>query len=122
VSVYIGSLDDENSITINYANGTSHTYSGDDLAAVSGQTTPIPGGDATIYGMLRNGLWTFTDPSLDIIGITVSEGAAISSNSFEIAKITTSVPEPSTWAMMIAGFAGLGFAAFRARRSAVALA
>jgi hypothetical protein len=27
--------------------------------------------------------------------------------------VTTGVPEPSTWAMMILGFAGLGFAAFR---------
>jgi PEP-CTERM motif-containing protein len=122
VSVYIGSLDDENSLTINYSNGTSKTYTGDDLAAVSGQSTPIPGGNDTIYGTMTNGYWTFTDPSLDIVGITVSEGSAISSNSFEIAEITTSVPEPSTWAMMIAGFAGLGLAAFRARRSAVAVA
>jgi hypothetical protein len=28
----------------------------------------------------------------------------------------TGVPEPSTWAMMLAGFGGLGFAAFRRRR------
>jgi hypothetical protein len=28
----------------------------------------------------------------------------------------TAVPEPSTWAMMLAGFGGLGFAAFRRRR------
>jgi hypothetical protein len=26
---------------------------------------------------------------------------------------TGSVPEPSTWAMMLIGFAGLGFAAYR---------
>ena len=33
----------------------------------------------------------------------------------------TSVPEPSTWAMMLLGFAGLGFAGYRAsRKSAVA--
>jgi hypothetical protein len=31
-----------------------------------------------------------------------------------------SVPEPATWAMMIVGFAGLGFAAYRRRWSAVA--
>ena len=30
------------------------------------------------------------------------------------------VPEPSTWAMMLIGFAGLGFASYRARRTAVA--
>ena len=36
----------------------------------------------------------------------------------------TAVPEPSTWAMMIAGFVGLGFAGYRRSRktSATALA
>ena len=32
----------------------------------------------------------------------------------------SSVPEPSTWAMMIVGFGGLGFACYRNRRRAVA--
>ncbi len=32
------------------------------------------------------------------------------------------IPEASTWAMMLAGFAGLGFAGYRARRSAAAIA
>jgi hypothetical protein len=30
-----------------------------------------------------------------------------------ITNITNAVPEPSTWAMMILGFAGLGFMAYR---------
>jgi PEP-CTERM motif len=34
----------------------------------------------------------------------------------------TAVPEPSTWAMMLIGFGGLGFAAYRRRRGAVAAA
>ena len=34
------------------------------------------------------------------------------------AIVLSSVPEPSTWAMMLIGFAGLGFAAFRGRRRA----
>ena len=121
VSVYIGSLDDENSLTINFKGGGSTTYSGDDLAAFSGASTPICSGDCTIFGAMTNGYWTFTDPTLDIVGITMTEGNAVSSNSFEIAQITTSVPEPSTWAMMISGFAGTGFLAFRARRSAAAV-
>ena len=33
-----------------------------------------------------------------------------------ITSITPSVPEPSTWAMMLAGFAGLGYAGFRRSR------
>lgn len=39
-----------------------------------------------------------------------------------VLQIATGVPEASTWAMMLAGFAGLGFAAFRARPKAAALA
>jgi hypothetical protein len=119
VGVYIGSLDDENSLTINFTGGSSITYSGAELAVISGEepnTLPssvIPGGLPTIDGALTNGRWTFTDTSNDIIGITVSNGTDISTNSFEIAQITTSVPEPSTWAMMLLGFAGLGYAAFR---------
>ena len=34
----------------------------------------------------------------------------------------TAVPEPSTWAMMLVGFGGLGYAAFRRRRTALAAA
>jgi hypothetical protein len=35
------------------------------------------------------------------------------SNSFEFDNISAGVPEPSTWAMMMLGFAGLGFAGYR---------
>ncbi len=34
----------------------------------------------------------------------------------------TAVPEPSTWAMMLAGFAGLGFAGYRRARKTDATA
>ena len=35
--------------------------------------------------------------------------------------LSTSVPEPSTWAMLLLGFAGLGFAGFRSRRRAISI-
>jgi hypothetical protein len=35
--------------------------------------------------------------------------------------LTAAVPEPSTWAMMILGFLGVGFVSYRRRRSGVAL-
>ncbi|MFY9970610.1 MAG: PEPxxWA-CTERM sorting domain-containing protein [Roseiarcus sp.] len=33
--------------------------------------------------------------------------------------VSITVPEPSTWAMMLAGFTGLGHAAYRRRKRAV---
>jgi hypothetical protein len=35
--------------------------------------------------------------------------------------VTAAVPEPSTWAMMILGFCGLGFMAYRRKQAVVAL-
>ena len=47
--------------------------------------------------------------------------AAFNPNDFAIGTVAlSSVPEPSTWAMMLLGFAGLGFAGFRTRKPAVA--
>ena len=40
--------------------------------------------------------------------------------SLDINPINSAVPEPSTWAMMILGFAGVGFMAYR-RKSKPAL-
>jgi hypothetical protein len=37
-------------------------------------------------------------------------------------SLTTGVPEPSTWAMMILGFVGLGYASLRSRRTPVSIA
>ena len=41
---------------------------------------------------------------------------------FAAAPLTGSAPEPSTWAMMLVGFAGLGLAGYRARRAATSIA
>jgi hypothetical protein len=38
---------------------------------------------------------------------------------FSAASIPPSVPEPSTWAMMFLGFAGLGYAAYRKGRPTI---
>ena len=40
----------------------------------------------------------------------------------QLVVTASSVPEPSTWAMLLLGFAGLGFASHRARRTASAIA
>lgn len=43
------------------------------------------------------------------------------SRSFASAAVASPVPEPSTWAMMILGFAGIGFLAYRRSNRALAV-
>jgi hypothetical protein len=84
--------------------------------------------------------WTFAGGPLDIYGLLFTVGvgggntdivnlwyngngapqgfegygvAVIDSNSNAVDYVAGSVPEPSTWAMMLIGFAGLGFAGYR---------
>lgn len=71
---------------------------------------------------------TFTDPTLTFNGFTLSvdniTGMLPSSrgNVYDITgTITAAVPEPSTWAMMIFGFCGLGFMAYRRKQSGPSL-
>jgi phosphatidylinositol-3-phosphatase len=49
-------------------------------------------------------------------------GANSLADLFKPGAIPSTVPEPSTWAMMLLGFAGLGFAGWRARLKGAALA
>ena len=58
----------------------------------------------------------FAGGFLDSYGFETIPNRAIVAGS----PITTAVPEPSTWAMMILGFAGVGFMAYR-RKNNVAL-
>jgi len=39
-----------------------------------------------------------------------------------VGGMTAAVPEPSTWAMMIMGFAGVGFMAYRRKQSPLLMA
>ena len=93
---------------------------------------PFSGGVLDVYGLaftLANGdavdLWsngafpgtttadyglTFATPILDV------DPYSISTDQYIAGGVTATVPEPSTWAMMLLGFAGLGFAGFRRSR------
>jgi hypothetical protein len=51
----------------------------------------------------------FTDPVL-------TAGANSGDGSISITSLTPAVPEPSTWAMMATGFAGIGWLALRRKR------
>jgi hypothetical protein len=69
-------------------------------------------GDTMVVGTALNGLPEEPITVVNIIGSSfVFAGVNLS--------LTTAVPEPSTWAMMILGFAGVGFMAYRRRNSAM---
>jgi hypothetical protein len=57
----------------------------------------------------------FTNTQIDRVVFNVSgDNAALIDN---VAFNVSAVPEPSTWAMMILGFAGVGFIAYRRRNN-----
>ena len=77
------------------------------------------GGDAGfgIYGGGDGGS-SFLDGSVTELVSTAGEN---SGNGYvTIGSMSPSVAEPSVWAMMLVGFAGLGFAGYRASRKSVA--
>jgi hypothetical protein len=69
---------------------------------------PLPslGGFADPFDIVLNGL-----PADQVSGFT---------QALEFSAVTPSAPEASTWAMMLAGFAGLGFMGWRGSRKAAA--
>jgi PEP-CTERM motif len=99
--LYWGSVDIYNSLAF---------YNGNTLVAtVTGSEVDPPmlaDGDQTGFGsngyVLINSLPKFNE-------VVVASTA----DSFELDNVVAGVPEPSTWAMMLLGFAGLGYAAYR---------
>jgi hypothetical protein len=54
---------------------------------------------------------------VETIDIGINNASGSTSQGFADNVSLTSVPEPSTWAMLLAGFAALGFMGFRRTRS-----
>ena len=86
------------------------------LAANSGSNLSVYGLEIGI-GSGWNG--TFFG-AVDNVNVAFSGGRSVNAN-FEVAAATPAVPEPATWAMMIAGF-GLVGGAMRRRKTSVAFA
>jgi hypothetical protein len=57
----------------------------------------------------------------NILNFYITDGGNPSAFAFDVQTVTAAVPEPSTWAMMILGFAGVGFMAYRRRNQGAAL-
>jgi hypothetical protein len=72
--------------------------------------------DPIIQGLITSDLKLTDNGTGWALGITPSDGNTTQ------AQITGGVPEPSTWAMMILGFAGLGFMAYRRKSKPVLMA
>jgi hypothetical protein len=68
---------------------------------------------------------TSADTAISFIETASNDGgnndALIDGVSFQGPSVTSAVPEPSTWAMMILGFCGLGFMAHRRKQNESAL-
>ena len=83
----------------------------------SGFASAIPVGPAFPLG-------GFSDPFSVVTNAlgTLNVGGEIEALEFAPQSPPSGVPEPSTWAMMLIGFAGLGFAAFKSRKEHVSIA
>lgn len=98
-------------------NGSSSVFA----ATVNGQVKKGQNGDVFIDfdNTAHNYSWaggTFTLEVGDVSKFSVGNGNSITG---EI-TVTSAVPEPATWAMMLLGFSGVGFLAYR-RRSGAAI-
>ncbi len=114
---YWGSIDAYNSITFKLGTGVVASYTGAslDIAAAPGLGNQ--------FANAQNKYLKFTGFNFDSIILTSSQNSFEFDNVyFEAAgRINPGVPEASTWAMMILGFLGVGFLAYRRKDSSSSL-
>jgi hypothetical protein len=88
------------------------------------------GGNALVQDSRSVGVWTHnafavlaaaSSETLTFAAVDTSGLGGLPSYGNEITNVNLAAPEASTWAMMLAGFAGLGFVGLRGSRQAVAL-
>jgi hypothetical protein len=87
---------------------------------------PGAGGFLDIYGLMfgiGSGIFVdLFDNGVGFGGYGVAVATADTALDYVSGGVTASTPEPSTWAMMILGFVGLGFVGYRSSRKAAASA
>lgn len=109
VGLYWGSVDDYNNILITYADSTTANVN----STLFAQLSPDNGDQGLLGSKYVN---IFSDRNIASITFSSEQKAF----EFDNLTVTAAVPEASTWAMMILGFAGVGFMAYR-RKSGVAM-
>jgi hypothetical protein len=85
----------------------------------------VPPGTAFPPGFTDLQSWTrdqFLDPDWLRVGKDIVGGDAAPAFNAVFSVSGNTVPEPSTWAMMLLGFAGLGYVGLRSRKTSVSLA
>jgi hypothetical protein len=92
-------------------NGTAVGFAGGKEIVTFGDVLPLVSGTNTLI---------FTYTSLTAPGHAGFQG--IGDEGWGIEGVTVTTPEPSTWTMMLTGFAGLGWASYRAARRTAAAA
>jgi hypothetical protein len=92
------------------------TYNDGDPALQVFLTYPSGGGDLFVGSFGSSSVGSYFSPTCggEICGFPLS-GTVLN------ASVTSAVPEPSTWAMMILGFCGVGFMAYRRKQNGAAL-
>ena len=106
ISFFMGSPDQYNSITFLNNGVAVQTFNGSQF------TGPPANGDQSLGERIT---FNFNGTAVNSIQFTSTE------NSFEFDRLGLAVPEPTTWAMMLLGFGGIG-AMIRRRRQMLATA
>jgi hypothetical protein len=81
------------------------------------QLGQVFGGEGNTFVTIAS---TNSTQAIDLL--VISESAENASNLDNIVLFASAVPEPSTWAMMILGFAGIGFTAYRRKSNPASMA
>jgi PEP-CTERM motif len=105
--------------------GVTNYFLADNLVYPTGLTQASTGGfafvtdtgvDVDIFSFFGQG----SVPSGNAYGEETSVGFGVGTFSMSAVTTTGAAPEPSTWAMMTLGFAGLGFLGYRKAKAPVA--
>ncbi|MDR3465457.1 MAG: PEPxxWA-CTERM sorting domain-containing protein [Xanthobacteraceae bacterium] len=111
-------------ISFNFANSDFFGSDGKDTltATINGTTVATATAAFPSNGDLyAEGSFFYTNPN-GFTSITLTSTDGVGPQDLVIGDLTAAVPEPSTWAMLVLGFAGVGFMAYRRKSKATLLA